>query len=70
MTREQALASYTVNVAYAAFEEDLKGTLSVGKLADITVFSRDIMTIAEEEILDTEVIYTIIGGKVRYASAH
>jgi predicted amidohydrolase YtcJ len=70
MTREQALATYTVNAAYAAFEEDLKGTLSVGKLADITVLSRDIMTIAEEEILDTEVIYTIIGGKVRYASAH
>jgi predicted amidohydrolase YtcJ len=70
MTREQALASYTVNGAYAAFEEELKGTLSVGKLADITVFSQDIMTVPEEEILDTEVIYTIIGGKVRYSSAH
>ncbi len=68
MTREQALASYTVNGAYAAFEEDLKGTLSVGKLADITVLSRDIMTIPEAEILDTEVVYTIIGGKVRYSS--
>jgi hypothetical protein len=42
MTREQALASYTVNPAYAAFEEDLKGTLNPGKLADITVVSRDL----------------------------
>ena len=70
MTREQALASYTVNPAYAAFEEDLKGTLSVGKLADITVLSRDIMTIPEEEILETEVVHTIIAGKVRYPSDH
>jgi predicted amidohydrolase YtcJ len=67
MTREQALASYTVNGAYAAFEEDLKGTLSAGKLADITVLSRDIMTIPEAEILDAEVVYTIIDGKVRYS---
>jgi predicted amidohydrolase YtcJ len=66
MTREQALASYTVNPAYAAFEEELKGTLTPGKLADITVLSRDIMTIPEEEIPDVEVMYTIIGGEVRY----
>ena len=67
MTREQALASYTVNPAYAAFEEELKGTLTPGKLADITVLSRDIMTIPEEEIPDAEVVYTIIGGEVRYS---
>ncbi|UCC82843.1 MAG: amidohydrolase [Gemmatimonadota bacterium] len=67
MTRSQALASYTVNPAYAAFEEDLKGMLSVGKLADITVLSQDIMSVPEEKILDTEVIYTIIAGKVRYS---
>jgi predicted amidohydrolase YtcJ len=67
MTREQALASYTVNPAFAAFEEDLKGTLSVGKLADITVLSRDIFTIPEDEIRDAEIVYTIIGGTVRYS---
>jgi predicted amidohydrolase YtcJ len=67
MTREQALASYTVNPAYAAFEEDSKGTLSVGKLADITVLSQDIMSIPDDEILATEVVYTIIDGKVRYS---
>lgn len=66
MTRKQALESYTVNAAYAAFEEDIKGTLTPGKLADITVFSKDIMTSPEDEILSTEVVYTIIGGKIKF----
>ena len=66
MTREQALQSYTVNPAYAAFEEDIKGSLAPGKLADITVFSKDIMTIPDDELLSTEVLYTIIDGKVAY----
>ena len=68
MTRDQALQSYTVNPAYAAFEEDLKGTLSPGKLADITILSRNIMTIPEGEIPDVGVVYTIIGGAVRYSA--
>jgi predicted amidohydrolase YtcJ len=67
LTRVQALATYTVNPAFAGFEEDLKGTLSVGKLADITVLSRDILTIPDDEILGTEVVYTIIAGEVRYS---
>ncbi len=67
MTREEALRSYTIAPAYAAFEEDIKGSIKVGKLADFTVFSKDIMTIPEEEILDTKVDYTIVGGKVLYA---
>lgn len=66
MTRREALRSYTINGAYAAFEEDIKGSLTPGKLADITVLSRDIMTIPEEEIPDTEVVYTIVGGEVKY----
>ena len=66
MTRDEALQSYTINAAYAAFEEELKGSLAVGKLADITVLSRDIMTIPAEEILDTEVLYTIVGGEIKY----
>ncbi len=66
MTREQALRSYTINNAYAAFEEDLKGSLTAGKLADIVVLSRDIMTVPEEQIPGTQVVYTIVGGKVRY----
>jgi hypothetical protein len=66
MSREEALRSYTWSNAYAAFEEKLKGSLEPGKLADITVLSRDIMTIPEDEIAATGVVYTIVGGKVAY----
>jgi predicted amidohydrolase YtcJ len=66
MSRMEALRSYTINAAYGAFEEDLKGSLEVGKLADITVLSQDIMTIAEARIPETEVVYTIVGGEVVY----
>jgi hypothetical protein len=66
MTRAEALKSYTWNGAYAAKEESLKGSLAVGKLADITVLSKDIMTAAEDEIPSTRVVYTIVGGKVAY----
>jgi predicted amidohydrolase YtcJ len=67
MTRAQALKSYTWNGAYAAKEEALKGSLTPGKLADITVLSKDIMTVAEDEIPTTQVVYTIVGGKVAYS---
>jgi len=66
MSRMEALESYTINGAYTSFEEDIKGTLTPGKLADITVLSKDIMTIPEEEIPTTEVVYTIVGGEVKY----
>lgn len=69
MTREQALKSYTLSAAYAAFEEDIKGTLKAGKLADVTVLSKDILTIPEDEIPTTEIVYTIVGGKVVYDKA-
>lgn len=64
MTRDEALRSYTVNGAFGMFEEDTLGSLTEGKLADIVVLSRDIMTVPEEEILDAEVLYTIVGGRV------
>jgi predicted amidohydrolase YtcJ len=67
MSRMEALQSYTINGAYAAFEEDIKGSLTPGKLADVTILSKDIMTIPEDEILTTEVVYTIVGGKVMYS---
>jgi predicted amidohydrolase YtcJ len=70
MTREEALASYTRNNAYAAFEEDMKGTLTPGKLADVVVLSRNLLTVAESEIPDTAVEMTIVGGEVRYERAH
>jgi predicted amidohydrolase YtcJ len=66
MSRLEALKSYTISPAYAAFEEESKGTLKVGKYADLVVLSKDILTVAESEIPSTEVRYTIVGGKVRY----
>jgi predicted amidohydrolase YtcJ len=66
MSREEALRSYTWNNAYAAFEENVKGSLAPGKLADITVLSKDILTVPEDQILTTDVKYTIVGGKVMF----
>ena len=66
MSRLEALKSYTINVAWAGFEEDIKGSLEVGKLADVTVLTKDIMTIPENEIPSTEIAYTIVGGEVMY----
>lgn len=66
MTREQALQSYTINNAYAAFEEDEKGSITPGKLADIVVLSSDIMTVPEDEVRDARVVFTIVGGRVAY----
>lgn len=66
MTREEALRAYTINGAYAAFETGLKGSLAPGKLADITVLSRDILTCPEDDIPGAEALYTIVGGKVLY----
>lgn len=66
MTRMEALRSYTIENAYAAFEEDIKGKLKPGYLADITVLSRDILTVPDDDILKTQVVYTIVGGKIMY----
>jgi len=66
MSRAEALRSLTLNAAYAAFEEEIKGSLAPGKLADIVVLSQDLMTVAESEIRNTQVLYTILGGKVVY----
>ena len=66
MSRLEALRASTINNARAAFEDDLKGTLAVGKLADITVLTKDITAVPDEEITQAKVAYTIIGGKVAY----
>jgi predicted amidohydrolase YtcJ len=66
MTREQALRSYTLDAAYAAFEENIKGSIEEGKLADFTIFSADLMNLPEDQILHTSVEMTIVGGKVQY----
>jgi predicted amidohydrolase YtcJ len=69
MSREEALRSYTRNAAYAAFQEESKGSLAVGKLADVTVLSKDILTVPDDEIRSARVDYTIVGGKVLYPAA-
>ncbi|HWP81031.1 MAG TPA: amidohydrolase [Bacteroidota bacterium] len=66
MTREEALKSYTLDCAYAAFEETIKGSITPGKLADMVVLSKNIMTVPEDEIPTAEVLYTIVGGKIVY----
>ena len=67
MSRAEALRSYTLTGAYAAFQEDSLGSIKVGNYADVVVLSKDILTIPEDEIPSAEVVYTIVGGKVRYA---
>ena len=64
MTREEALATYTRNNAYAAFEEGEKGTLEPGKLADFVVLSHDILQVPEQELAATKVLYTVLGGRI------
>jgi predicted amidohydrolase YtcJ len=66
MSRIEALKSYTINGAYAAFEEQSKGSLKVGKYADMVVLSKDILTVPEDQIPSAEVLYTVVGGKVRF----
>jgi len=66
MSRLEALQSYTINAAYGAFEEDVKGSLTLGKLADVVVLSQDIMTVDEAAIPNTAILYTVVGGEVVY----
>ena len=67
VTREEALYMFTKWAAYSVFEEDVKGTIEVGKLADLTVFSKDLMVIPEDEIMSSEVLMTIVNGRVVYS---
>ncbi|MBL6445198.1 amidohydrolase [Fulvivirga sp. 29W222] len=67
MTREQALRSYTLDAAYGAFEESIKGSIEEGKLADFTILSQDIMSVPEEDLLKTTVEMTIVGGNIVYS---
>jgi len=66
MTRVQALKSYTLDAAYGAFEENIKGSISSGKLADFTIYNQDLMTVDENQILNTEIVMTIFNGEVVY----
>ncbi len=68
MTRAEALRSYTLDPAYGTFQEQALGAIAVGRRADLTVLSKDILTVTDAEILRTEVLYTIVDGKVRYSA--
>ena len=68
MTRLEALKSYTINAAYGAFEEDIKGSISVGKYADFTVLSQNIITVPDNQILNTKVTQTIVNGVIEYTA--
>jgi predicted amidohydrolase YtcJ len=66
LTMAEAIRYYTYGPAYASFEEDIKGTLEKGKLADMVVLSQDLFSIDPKDITKTEVLYTILGGKIVY----
>ncbi|TMC02481.1 MAG: hypothetical protein E6J35_09105 [Chloroflexi bacterium] len=65
---EEAIAAYTITPAYASHEEQRKGSITVGKLADLVVLSRDILRASASDIRATEVDRTILGGRVIYAT--
>jgi predicted amidohydrolase YtcJ len=66
MTREEAIYSYTLGNAFAAFEEDIKGSIEIEKYADIVILSKNLITCEDEEILDTKILYTLVNGEIKY----
>ena len=64
LTREQALRMYTIDSAFLTHEEKIKGTLEAGKLGDLIVVDRDVLTCPAAEVAETKVLYTVVGGKV------
>ena len=69
ITREEALRMWTLNAAYLTFEEDVKGSLEPGKYADFVIVDRDILTCAEDELRETRVLATVLGGREVYSTA-
>jgi len=65
-SRDRALYSYTMGNAIAAFEEDIKGSITPGKLADFTVLSQNLLSVSDDALLDTDIVMTIVGGRIRY----
>jgi predicted amidohydrolase YtcJ len=70
ITIEEAIQAYTLNTAYAAFEEDIKGSIEVGKLADFVVLSDNLLTMNPDAIKDVLVLTTVVGGKVVFEREH
>lgn len=67
MTREETLHAMTLGAAFAVFEENDKGSLKVGKYADLTVLSDDLLEVPEESFEDVTVVTTVVGGEVRWS---
>ena len=70
ITVEEALRAYTIDAAFASFEETRKGSLERGKLADFAMIDRDITRIAAEEIADARVVTTVVGGRTVLDTGH
>ncbi|MDH5482055.1 MAG: amidohydrolase [Candidatus Bathyarchaeota archaeon] len=68
LTVQEALKTYTINAAYASFDDGKKGTIEAGKLADITILSANLFEVQPDEIKNAKVVMTIVGGKIVYAS--
>ena len=68
ITREEALKMYTINNAYASFEEDIKGSLEPGKLADLAILSDDLLDCPVDQIKDIRSELTMVGGKIVFSS--
>ncbi len=68
MSREEGIYSYTMANAYAAFQEDKKGSITPGKYADLVLLSNDLINCPEEEILKTKILFTMVGGEIKYQS--
>ena len=66
MTIEEAIKGYTIWAAYSAFQEDILGSIEIGKYADFTILDKDILSIESSEILNTKPIYTVVGGEIKY----
>ena len=66
MTREEALRSYTIDAAYAAFEDDIKGSLEPGKLADFVMLEKDPHDVDPDTIVDIRILRTVLGGRTVY----
>ena len=66
---EDAIRAYTYNTAYANFEEGIKGSIEVGKLADLAVLSKNLLTVQPKEYLTTDILYTIVNGKIVYTKS-
>ena len=67
ITREEALKIYTINNAFASFEESIKGSIEPGKLADLVVLTDDILTCPVDKIKDLESVMTLLGGNIVYS---